>query len=493
MKERVDLIQKEVEAKLLKVFEEKLGKFEKQVVDKVTRNLTPHSECWGEHRELMETYARSAVTQILTEMLKQSNTLRFDVDKLSREVQSLKDAEKVFLQPPAPEDSEGTSTKPGKVKETLSPTTFWKYVFIENQKINPSRFEKLAQIDFQLKRLWNCLLDEISVNSLSVTAGALISAFQKFVNSDPAPNSFLVASNKLFALLRLWNFNSNCLTPEFQAKIKNMFFTELQIKFQTRRKFRLPHSPIFLRELCQTQFGPDTLSIWTDFQPRKLSKNLSLRAALILTFFLGNRAPELANVLTDIVNCFFITEKAYKIGNQKGRLIILKVPVLKHKTSGFGAVKNWTIVFGLAPANVHLKKRKVQLTIIGQAFLYLHRFKSAKNSLLNDAFHNKKLATALTSKVRQIYADLDLGVNGKTFYSGKNSLIHIALLLKISKSKINSFIGWRTDMCDTYSNDPHCALQCSMSEIDPTIRDLISLNIKMANKSTTLRAYTWGQ
>ena len=305
LKARFDIIHSQLEEDIKKWKKDDRAEAEARVKERVERTLKlSHPALTPDE---VQVYAKAACSDILSELLKQNNAIRADMTKLGRDIESLQTADSLFMT--TEKDKIPQSSAKKVINESLEPATFWKLVFIEGQQITASRFQKLAQIDFQLTRLWNCLMDEISEKVHSISAGSLISAVQKYVSLEPAPGTFSIALNKMFALLRLWNFESNSLTPEFQQKVKNMFFTDLQVKFQSRRKFRLPHHPDFLKNLCATDFGPNAVDHWSKFTPKKLSKNLSLKAALILSFFLGNRAPEFDNIFTQISDSFLLQIK----------------------------------------------------------------------------------------------------------------------------------------------------------------------------------------
>ena len=434
---------------------------------------------------------KAACSDILCQLLKQNNALREDLQEVKENLSRLSTADKLYMTDKEPTTSSRANPRATKVTENLDPQTFWTNVFIEGQIDEPNTFQNLAKIDHQLVRLWQCIQTTFPENPIEFEAGRLLNAFQDYANLSPAPETFNIALHKFFSLMRLWNFPGQSFKPEFQKKIKNLHYTKLHENFQSRKQTRLPHHPKFLEFLFQIEFGSNWVKSFRDFQPKTLSKTKTLHAALVLTFILANRAPELENVVLDFENSCFLTEKSYSIGQDTGRVILMRLKILKHKTSNYGHSKFWTIIVGLIPSNQALKKRKTKLTKAGQALLYLHHYKTSKNSLLNNTVKNLNLTKRLTYEVRKIYAELGLGCKNRSFYSGKNSMVTLALLLKISRERISHFVGWKSNQITTYTTDPFFSLQCRISELDQTLKDTIKLSVKLANKSTLFKAFNW--
>ena len=433
----------------------------------------------GVSKEEAIAFAKSACLDIVTDILRQHNEDRKDFHSLENRIVALEQADTVHL---------ATSTK---VRDDLCPETFWKLVFIEKvkQESDPEPLKKYAKIPFQLAKLWRIFKTKINEKN-EFTALNIIEAINDYVKSGPAPGTFKIAVDKLFSILKLWNFDMTNINIQFQQKLVNEHMANLAAKHELKRKNRATFSADFVETLLNKNFGSDQISKLSDFVPTSASLQNCLDALLTIAFLQGNRSPEFDNIkLGDLA--FFVSQKTFKIVQLEGRIVTIQLNILKNKSSHYQLRKSWTLLLGVIEAEEQLKKRNQTITLLpaGKAFLYLYHFRKSDTSLLPNFCKLNRLAYNLSLRVKEIYSFLGRNPTNVTYYSGKHTLVSICLILKLPVHKIVQFIGWKGDNTDTYSNDPTLSLNCAFEEFPEILAPLIKANVKLANKASLLKVF----
>ena len=376
------------------------------------------------------------------------------------------------------------------MSEELCPENFWKLVFIEKVKSKEELkpLQKYAKIPFQAAKLWRLFLAQLD-GQTDVTAVHIINAVNNYVKIGPAPATFKIAVDKLFSILKLWNFDDTNLNSQFQQRLINEHLANLAANFELKRKNRLTFAPDFVEILLNKDFGSDQISKLSDFVPASATLQNCLDAFLLLAFLQGNRSPEFDNIkLGDLT--FFLSTKTFSIAQLEGRIVTLRLNILKNKSSLYNVRKSWTLLLGVIESNQNIKRTpKITLLPAGKAFLYLYHFRKNDKSLLPNFCKIPRLAFQLSNRVRELYNFLNRNHDKVTYYSGKHTLVSICLHLEIPAYKIVQFIGWKGDNTETYSSDPTLTLNCSFSEFPKILEPLIRANIKLATKASSLKVF----
>ena len=425
------------------------------------------------------THGKAACLDIVSDLLKQHAEDRQDFRRLEDRIKNLEQAEITHL---------ATNSK---VSDDLCPETFWNYVFIETGNVKYSHpIKKLAQIPYQAAKLWRIFVTSCDKTTSAISAMQLINAVDDYAKINPAPRTFKIAVDRIFAILRLWNFQGANNNSQFQQRLIGEHLPNLAAAYESKRAVRRTHSPDFIQTLLNKNFGSNEVKSLSDFIPVEPSKENVLDAILLLSFLHGNRSPEFNNVKLFPLD-LFISVKSHKILDFEGRVLTVKLPILKHKTTRFHHRKTWTILIGIIDFNQKVRKRTIALLPAGKAFLYLLHFKKSETSLLPSFVNLEvgKLTTILSNRVRQIYDFLGQSHKQKSFYSGKNTLATFCLTLKIPREEIVSFIGWKNDNLEVYTSDPTFSLQCTISEFPEILEPLIRTNVCLANKASSLTVY----